>query len=281
MTLQISNDIPEIFLEIAKEAIGLGFSEVSLGFMYMDSDFVSPIEWALWLHKRESKSSAREHVVLTMGRSDEEEKPQAYIPSATGDYRDSTYWGPEGVRPWMREPLEAEGEYVAAWSPVIDQTLRERLLGHWELFELGVRNGWTMKHRVHWEDLHSINRTLETMGQTTELTPRRSLEWSISNSFYNIAGHPDHHSTGAEVSLMSFGSIGETEGENYSVPRLKDGVAHLVAIEREQVVKLLSSPHRWFVRVAYNDEENERWLHYPEALKPASDTIDFKGGEGL
>lgn len=41
----IENDVPQILLELAREAFTLGLGKVSLGFMYMDAEFVSPIEW--------------------------------------------------------------------------------------------------------------------------------------------------------------------------------------------------------------------------------------------
>ena len=102
----VENDIPEVFLELAREAIGLGISEVNPGFMYLDADFVSPIEWGLWLTKRESGSRAREYILLTMGRSEDETEPTAYIPNPE-KHLAGTYWGPAEVRSWMRKPLAA------------------------------------------------------------------------------------------------------------------------------------------------------------------------------
>ena len=48
----------------------------------------------------------------------------------------------------------------------------------------------------------------------------------------------------------------------------------LDSLTKEEVEKTLRVNHPWFVRVAYNDEENEKWLHFPEACMAADDTVD-------
>lgn len=279
----IENDIPEIFLELAREAVALGFSEVTLGFMYLDADFVSPIEWGLWLTKRESNSEAREYVLLTMGRNSEEKSPTAYIPNPNGNPLDGNYWGPEEVRSWMQEPLAAEGEYVLAWNPVGDPEDQDALLAHWPLFELGVRSGWTMQYSAQWDRLHEIKQMLVNHDQMSrrELFVPLKIEWSITNSFYNTKGHPDHRSTGAPVSVRGWGSISFGREEFYEPVKTKEG-PRLSPLAKDSVEKTLGANHPWFVRVAYDDEAGGKWLHFPEALKSPSKTLDpskFQRGE--
>ncbi len=272
----VENDIPEIFLELAREAIGLGISEVNLGFMYMDAGFVSPIEWGLWLTKREHGSAPDEYLLLTMGRSEGETEPTAYIPSSTGDPFAGTYWGPEEVRAWMKEPLEAEGEYVPAWMSVEDPETQGKLLAQWPLFEMGVRSGWTMKRKVDWTSRAIFKRSMERSGGSVadDVLPPMNLGWSITNSFYNAEGHPDHRDTGASISVSGWGLISYGEEQFNEHIRAEDGRPAISRLSREQVEETLGTNHPWFVRVAYNDEEQEDWLHFPEALQAPEQTID-------
>lgn len=274
----IENDIPEVFLELAREALGLGLTEVHLGFMYLDAEFVSPIEWGLWLTKREGGSSSREYLSLTMGRGTGEDEPTAYIPSESSSPFDATYWGPAEVRSWMREPLEAEGEYVPSWEPVSDPEAQEALLAHWPLFELGVRSGWTMEHKIGWMELDALRRIAERTGRELKpenLIPQLTLSWSMTNSFYNTAGHPDHRDTGAQLSVRGWGLI--SGGEADFREHIRDPETGRPAVRRlspEDVEQILGTNHPWFVRVAYNDEERQDWLHFPEALKSPKKTLD-------
>lgn len=270
----IENDIPEVFLELAREGISLGLSEVNLGFMYLDSDFISPTEWGLWLTKRESGSRAQEYLLVTMGRSESEKVPTAYIPNAEKPLG-GTYWGPDEIRAWMREPLAAESEWIIAWNPVEDPDEQEKLLDFWPLFELGVRSGWTMQYSVQWNRLHEFKQITERRGNDAEGLPvPLKLEWSISNSFYNADGHPANRDTGAPVSIRGWGSIFFGK-ENFHEPVVNgDGHVRLADLSRSTVEETLSVNHPWFVRVAYNDEEQEDWLHFPEALQAPKHTVD-------
>lgn len=270
----IENDIPEVFLELAREGISLGLSEVNLGFMYLDSDFISPTEWGLWLTKREGGSRAQEYLLVTMGRSESEKAPTAYIPNAESPLG-GTYWGPDEIRAWMREPLEAESEWIIAWNPVEDSDAQEKLLDFWPLFELGVRSGWTMQYSAQWNRLHEFRQITERRGNDAEELPvPLKLEWSISNSFYNADGHPANRDTGAPVSIRGWGSIFFGK-ENCHEPVVNgDGHVWLADLSRSTVEETLSANHPWFVRVAYNDEEQEDWLHFPEALRAPEETLD-------
>lgn len=271
----IENDIPEVFLELAREGISLGLAEVHVGFMYLDADFVSPIEWGLWLTKRESNSKAREYVLLTMGRSESETVPTAYIADPERPMA-GTYWGPDEIRAWMREPLKAEGKWIRSWNPVEDSEEQQKLLDFWPLFELGVRSGWTMQYSVQLDRLEELKGMVERTGRSPKegLSVPLKLEWSITNSFYNTEGHPDHRSTGSPVSLRGWGSISFGEEAFYEPIRNEEGHVRLSPLTKDVVEETLGTNHPWFIRVAYNDEEREKWLHFPEALESPKKTVD-------
>ena len=189
---KITNDVPRELLELAQEAFSLGLHKVSLGFMYLGADFVSPIEWALWLEKREGgPEKPRSYVTVTAARNDEE-GPTAYMPSDSGDWREASYWDVERIREWLREPLESSDKHVQAWSPIVAP--------------VSVR---------YWSNLHD--------GEEQEF-------FSIEDS-------------------------------------------RPVQLSEAQATELLTCNAPWFVRVALFDEEQEEWLHYPEALQPEERTI--------
>lgn len=267
----VENDIPEIFLELAREAFALGLAEVRIGFWYMGSDFISPIEWALWLTKRESASEARETIVATMQR--DEDKPTAYIPEPGGNPWDAAHWGPDEIRSWMKEPLEAEGEYAIEWTPTEDPAVQEKFLAQWPLFEEGVRSGWSMERKISWSELNTMRRTMEKLDgefDATEL-PTLGLSWDITNSFYNTEDHADNRDTGAPISAGGWSLLFDGEEEKFY--RHGDGDPRPIPLSRVEVEELLNTNHPWFVRVAVNDEEQEDWLHFPEALQDSEHTI--------
>lgn len=277
----IENDIPEIFLELAREAFALGLAEVHLGFWYMDGDFISPIEWSLSLSKRDS-NIATDYITATMGRNGSEEYPTAYVPDPSRNPLAGSYLDPEGIRAWMREPLESAGEFIPGWAPVEDPEDQKRLLEQWPLFESGVRSGWTMERQVGWEDLELRRSSAEESGRElpSDIFPTMKLSWEISNSFYNLKGHPAHRSTGAPVSVRgSSFIIGGKEKFQQPVYNDSGRLVAMAPLDRETVEDILSTNHPWFIRVAHDDEE---WLHFPEALKSPKKTVDplkFQRGE--
>ena len=268
----IENDVPQILLDLAKEAFSLGLGKVSLRFMYMGADFVSPLEWALWLEKREGPrdSEHKSYIsAVTMQRGDDE--ATSYVPSTTDDWRDSSYWGPDEIRAWMREPLPEEGEYTPAWTPQLDGKRREKLMEQWELFEAGVRGGWVMQREIRWSDSLSMVRMAERHNAELpeDYLPTLNLEWKAYNSFYNYEDHEAHRDNGTETSIGGWSMIPYGEAPKFFV---HDG-GKLTSLTPEYVHELLHSTAPWFVRVALNDEEAEEWLHYPEALQPEEFTI--------
>lgn len=273
----IENDIPEIFLELAWEGLALGIAEVSVGFWYMGSDFISPTEWSISLYKRRNGGSnpgVLTYLTATMGRGDQ--GPTAYIKSATDNPFDATYWGPEEIRSWMREPLEADGEYAPAWSPIEDAALQEKFLVQWPLFEAGVRSGWSMERKVSWDEQLITRRVLGRLGEEMdpEELPTMGLSWNISNSFYNLEGHPDNRETGQPVSLGGWSLLFPGKREKFYAHGDSSTRHQPVSLTETEVEELLGSNHRWFVRVARNDEELEEWFHFPEALQDPKFTID-------
>lgn len=268
----IENDVPQILLDLAKEAFELGLGQVNLGFMYMDAEFVSPIEWSLWLEKREGpRDSEHKNFIsaVTMQRGDDE--ATSYVPSTTGNWQDSSYWGPDEIRAWMREPLPAEGEYTPAWTPDLDGKHREKLMEQWELFEAGVRGGWVMQREIRWSDSLSMTRMIERHNAELpeDYLPTLKLEWKAYNSFYNYEGHEAHRDNGTETSIGGWSMIPYGEKQQFFV---HDG-GRLTPLTPEYVHELLHSTAPWFVRVALNDEEEEEWMHYPEALQPGEFTV--------
>ncbi|MFE6966934.1 hypothetical protein ACFVAJ_17620 [Agromyces sp. NPDC057679] len=277
MTRTITNDVPEVLLEVAREAIGLGFSEVNLGFMYLGSDFPSPIEWALMLLKRTNRHDAgpdapRVHVRLSAQREDS--VPTAYV----GPYDAlDPYWSVDQVRAWMQESVEADGEYIPAWTPVTDETVQKQLLTDWGAFREGVLSGWTMKHEARWNDLRNWqnleNRVSERDGRDARQlgpVPGTSLHWDSSNSFYNEKKHPAYRGKkddGAPVSVggHSTRAIGFDNGSERRMYRQLNGHPYMAEISAEEMAETLQATAPWFVRVAGYDEDREKWAHFPEA----------------
>lgn len=267
----IENDIPEELVELARDAMGLGLYSVNLGFQYLDSDFVSPIEWSLSLHKIEpdQRSSERTWLSVNLGRGSEE--PQAYIPSEDrSNWRGGSYWGVDQIREWLQEPVIGDPavEYSQSWEPVSEPEAQEYFLRQWPLFLEGVRSGWTMERKVRWRDHLSFGKIWKEQGLAPDLFPNTSLEWSITNSFYNMEGHSDHRSTGAPVSVGGWSLLSPGKKEEFYRRSVRPEPLSAEAVREE-----LGSTAPWFVRVAVDDEENEQWLHYPEALQDPEETV--------
>jgi hypothetical protein len=268
----LENDVPEVLLELAREAFALGLFKVRLGFMYMGADFVSPIEWALWLAKRDGgDSDERSYLSPITVQRGSDEGATTYVASETDDWKDSTYWGPDEIRRWMREPLSSSDEYTPAWNPVTDPKLQEKLLEQWPLFELGVRSGWVMGHNVNWSEQERYEELFKKMGKELpeDYLPLLKLDWEASNSFYNYEGHESHRDTGAKVSTGGWSMLPYGKPEQFY---RHDG-SHPASLSREKVEELLGNTAPWFVRVAAFDEAKDEWLHYPEALQPAGFTV--------
>lgn len=253
----IENDIPEAFLELAKEGISLGLSEVELGFYYVGADFVSPVDWALWLTKRRVNADEMGSVVISMQRGEDE--PRAYIPEQHSGVPMGEYWGLEQVRAWLREPLPELNEHFGVWTPQEEPSVQEELLKHWPLFLEGAKSGWTVKHTANWSDLNFARR----MGHTPPKVPGLTLNWDITNSFYNTSDHPDNRNAGAPLSIG--GWFVSNDGYEQIRYRGVEGGDDQRLISREELEALLSATAPWFVRVADNDEEEEEWVHFPEA----------------
>jgi len=267
----IENDIPAELVELAEEAMGLGLHSVNLGFQYMGSDFVSPIEWSLSLHKIEpdNRSTARSWLSFTAMRGDD--GPTAYIPSEDpADWGGGSYWNIDQVREWLQWPIEAnpDEKYSQSWSPATDPELREYFLQQWSLFIEGARSGWTMERKVNWRTMDIFNGSRAERGEELDRFPGLSLGWEASNSFYNMDGHPANRDTGAPVSIGSWSMLNHGEEEEFFRKTVRPE-----KISRDVVEAELSSTAPWFVRVAVNDEENEQWLHYPEALQDPDETV--------
>jgi len=267
----IENDIPEELVELAKEAMALGLYSVNLGFRYMGSDFVSPIEWALSLHKIEpdQRSSERTWLAVTAMRGDD--GPTAYIPSDDPtDWLGGSYWNTAQVREWLREsvPADLALEYSQSWAPTADPEGSAYFLQQWPLFIEGARSGWTMERKADWRLMETFNRGREERGTELDRLPTLSMIWEAGNSFYNMDGHPDNRAMGAPVSVSSFSRL-DQDGEEVFFRR----TIRPEQVGRDIVEEELSSTAPWFVRVAVNDEENEMWLHYPEALQDPEETV--------
>lgn len=267
----IENDIPAELIELAEEAMALGLYSINLGFQYMGSDFVSPIEWSLSLHKIEpdNRSTGRNWLNFTAMRGDE--RPTAYIPSEDpADWGEGSYWNEFQVREWLHQPIEADPneKYSQSWAPATDPELREYFLQQWPLFIEGARSGWTMERKVNWRTMAILNMGRAERGVELERFPGLSMGWDAGNSFYNMDGHPDNRETGAPVSVGSWSVLNHGEEEEFFRKTVK-----LERISREVVDSELKSTAPWFVRVAVNDEENEMWLHYPEALQGPEETV--------
>lgn len=271
----LENDVPEVLLELAREAFTIGMFKVRIGFMYMGSEFVSPIEWALWLSKRDGGELGEGSYIspITIQRGDAE--ATSYVRSTTGNWQDATYWGPKEIREWMYKPLPASGKYTPAWAPATDEETQAHLLEQWPLFEAGVRSGWTMGREVGWRERLVIERVLKSRGMDSPedyALPFVKLNWEAGNSFYNYKGHEAHRSTGAEVSTGGWSVFHPGEQEEF----YRSNGSDPVRLSREEIEALLGATAPWFVRVAEFDDGRDEWLHYPEALQPPEFTISPK-----
>lgn len=267
----IENDIPEELVELARDAMELGLYSVNLGFQYLDSDFVSPIEWALSLHKIEPDNRATERSWLSVTAARGDDGPTAYIPSEDrSNWREGVYWNTDQVREWLTQPIEGDldDEYSQSWEPAATPDAREYFLRQWPLFLEGVRSGWTMERKVRWRDHLSFGKIWAEHGLPADRFPNASLEWSITNSFYNAEGHPDHRDTGAPISVGGWSLLTPDKPEEFHRRSIR-----LERLSPKDARQEISSTAPWFVRVALNDEENEQWLHYPEALQDPEDTV--------
>jgi hypothetical protein len=274
----VTNDVPQVLLDVARDAMKLGMTEVTLGFMYLGADFPSPTEWALHLVKRENSFDAvagtpaapRVHVVLTMQRG--EDTPTAYV----GGLNDGPYWDVERVTAWMHESIDADGEYIRAWAPVTDETMQAHLLATWEPFREGVLSGWTMKHKVLWANLVYVEKLMGRAAALLEQLPLTSLEWHMTNTYYNEEKHPsyrggdgDRSDVPVSISGYSFHrahgvdeDCADREGGSFRSLQASPYQAVISADERREILQTTAP---WFVRVAgYNDEE-EYWTHFPES----------------
>lgn len=272
-TSRIINDIPQAMLDVAREAMKLGLAEVQLGFMNLGSEFPSPIEWALWLTKRESGNimspdDKRAYVALTASRG---EVPTAYV----GD-KDQPYWDLDTVKNWLQEELPAEDEFIEAWSPVLDDIRQQQLLANWSMFEAGARNGWIMKHTVDWANDSLLRRHLERAGRPVDEKhlPTIRLSWESSNNFYNTLGHPSYRgaddASGIPVSINGWLTIRSQYGPNgYSSTvepfRGLTSAPYRGSVSAVFVDAMLSRTAPWFVRVADEDPQMEEWVQFPEA----------------
>jgi hypothetical protein len=259
----VTNDVPQALLDVARDAMRLGLAEIHLGFMYMGSDFPSPIEWALHLIKRESRYDApadapRVHVVLAMMRHDD--APRAYVGGKSGD---DPYWSVDQVTAWMQESVEPDGEYIPGWAPTTDVAVQEHLLADWDTFLEGVLSGWTMEHKVSWPD-----RGLKSAGKF----PQTGLRWNMTNTFYNEKKHPsyrgDDDGSGTPLSIggYSFRRTNRRDADSaIDAFRSLNKEPYQAVITPEEMLETLQTTAPWFVRVAGYNEKKEKWTHFPEA----------------
>lgn len=261
----VTNDVPQVLLDVARDAMGLGMTEVHLGFRYMGADFPSPIEWALHLVKRENRFDApadapRVHVVLTMQRGDG--APSAYV----GGLGDNAYWDAPQVTSWMHESVDADGEYIRGWAPVTDEAVSEHLLAAWEPFHEGVLSGWTMQHKAQWDELASLK---ELASTPADQLPQTSLRWNMTNSFYNETKHPSYRGDDDSDFPLSIGgySFRRTRRghEGIDAFRTLNKSPYQARITTEEMQETLHTTAPWFVRVAGFNEKKEEWTHFPEA----------------
>jgi hypothetical protein len=274
----VTNDAPPVLLNVARDAMRLGITEVSLGFMYMGSGFLSPIEWALHLTKRENRFDApagspaapRVHVTLTMQRNDD--APKAYVGDEDGT-SDNPYWNVDQVTSWMHESIEADGEYIPAWAPVTDVIMQEHLLARWDLFREGVRSGWTMTHKAQWSDLVLMNKLFgDQEGAAQATLPQTNLRWHMTNTFYNEETHPSYRGedddNGAPLSVSGY-SFRRTsrDGSGHAIEafRALGTYPYSASISVEEMHETLHTTAPWFVRVADYDLSEEEWIHFAEA----------------
>jgi hypothetical protein len=274
----VTNDVPQVLLDVARDAMRLGISEITLGFMYAGADFPSPIEWALHLMKRENRFDApadapRVHVVLTMQRDDD--APRAYV----GVKSDNPYWDVEQVTAWMHESVEADGEYIPAWAPVTNEAVHEHLLAAWEPFHEGVLSGWTMAHKAQWDQLASLQAFYDREASDKQhepksagLLPQTSLRWDMTNTFYNEKKHPSYRGdndddSGAPLSVggYSFRRTNGAECIGLDAYRSLKKAPYRASISPEEMRETLQASAPWFVRVAGYSEKKEKWTHFPEA----------------
>lgn len=274
----IQNDIPEIVLELAREAIALGLHEVHVSFGHLGADYSSPIEWILFLSKVEYANNEEANFLRASALRNQPLEAYRRGEPSKDNPLGGFYWDAEQIRAWMQEPLAddlaIDGEY-ASWVPQEDEEIRRFLLGHWELFELGVRNGWSMEHRTNWRDAERLKKMFSerdgSEGAAREILPVRTLKWNASNNFYNREGHPAHRSTGTPVSTGGW----VMAHDSGSVDRRKQnhGPTHFDSISEEETLAILGNSAPWFVRVALFDEETEEWMYFPEALEDEKFTI--------
>ena len=248
------NDVPDELLDLAKEAMKRGFATVRLGFGWMGYDFPAPISWMLWLDKTAARmdyAGSIASLTLDTQRSELDAGEDGLRPiDANAVYvghepkeltGGADYWDLATVREWLDTPVTAEDSLRPSWSPVTDEANQEVLLGDWEDFERAARAGWCVERKI--EDLFRIE-GLRSIG----------LSLDASNNFYNVEGHPQHRSTGAELSRQVWrsGMLTTTDAPWSIEPGALTEIAELrvVHLGADELGALTGSPAPWFVPVA-------------------------------
>lgn len=248
------NDVPDELLDLAKEAMKRGFASVRLGFGGMGYDFPAPISWMLWLDKtgdRAGYAGSIASLTLDVQRSELDagedglrpiDADAAYVGHLPKDLTGGAdYWGLATVREWLDTPVAEEDRPLPSWSPVTDAANQEVLLGDWEDFERAARSGWCVERKI--EDLFRIEGRLSI-----------KLSLDVTNNFYNVEGHPQHRSTGAELSrdVWRSGTL-VTADAPWSIESgvLSEVVEYrVVPLGADEADTLMGSPAPWFVPVA-------------------------------
>ena len=231
------NSPPAAMLRIAETAVLRGLDKVHLGYESLGADFPAPIGWQYHLTHVSADPDRRHFLRVTCQEGDSE--PEAFV----GDLPNVTYWHEEEILDWI------------AGAPDPDALEADRNAKTWELIQRAHLNGWEVTREIRRAEHALFARFAELRGMVPDPLPVQTIEVSALNWFYNTSGHPQHHSTGAPVSVgASLVSTGE------SFLHLDGNEGDLVFAGAAEFEAVVAEPARWFVPVARYDEDAEKWV---------------------
>lgn len=271
----ITNDIPQILLDLAREAVALGFERVAIGQGGGSGDKVSSPEWMLHLIKNERHHSndktVTAHINVSRSRSSNPKNVTAYVGCDVSG-TDNPYYTAEDIRAWMLEPIASDpnSEYSYPWNPTLDETRQASLLTSWDHFKAGVLSGWSMTHSVKWGDLFMTNRSRARAELEPLTTPNIGIEWHMTNSFYNKKGHPAYRKNKNSRLYISGWMTVYPDDNTRFIARSTEDAPHFAEITEAEMTEILGTTAPWFVRISgVKRAEKNAWRKSDEGMAAA------------
>jgi hypothetical protein len=212
--------VPQELVDLALLAIKRGATNVALVHESLGYDFHAPIGWLLWIT-----------------RGDAELVPENELRVELITHQVGCDFDPTPA--WLCAP------------DVPEQTVIPELI---DLFEVGIKNGWSVVYERKEADHHFFSRVFNERGLPLTLGMRHSLRATAHNWAYDEAARERGDQLSVEASLSL------REGEIRDLVAFANDNDDHRQVDQAHVESLIRKAAPFFVPVAYHDADAEEWV---------------------